>query len=168
VVNQLGKDQTKQIQYQFNDQGWRSSYNYNFVPKYAFFGASSVLGIGVNQKDIFPSLFEYSHNYGLAVSYTNQDIVNSICDFVSSELYTPTTKVAVVWSDRNPEQIEHAWHLLDHIDIFHFFCGKTVLQNKNNSSWPMIRNFDYGADGIHIGPKTHKIFHKILCNLFKR
>jgi hypothetical protein len=32
----------------------------------------------------------------------------------------------------------------------------------------MIRNFDYGADGIHIGPKTHKIFHKILCNLFKR
>lgn len=162
---QLGKDQTGKIQYQFNSQGWRSEYEYDFVPHHAFFGSSLVLGIGVKQKQIFPSLFESSHNYGLATEYTNQDIVDTILDFVDSEFYSPQTKLAVVWTDRNPDIIETEWHNFQHLNITHFFCGTPI---PSSCSLPMIKNFDYDVSKTHMGPKTHQIFYKTLCNLFKQ
>jgi hypothetical protein len=165
TVNHLGKDQTGKIKYQFNKHGWRSSYDYSFIPDYAFFGCSLVLGIGVEQEQIFPSLFESSHNYGLAIDYTNQNIVDTILDFTNSEWYAPSIKMCVVWSDRDPEIINRSWQMIAHLDIVHFFCGLPIPSGK---SWPMIKNVDYDASGTHMGPKTHKIFYKTLCNLFKQ
>lgn len=165
VVDCLGKDQTGKIQYQFNSQGWRGNYEYNFVPDYAFFGSSSVLGIGVDQSQIFPSLFDRSHNYGLAVDYTNQDIVDSIIDFVSSELYSDQTKLAVVWTDRNPDMIRSSLPLFDHLNIVHFFCGEKM---PGAHSWSMIANLDSDVSDTHMGPKTHQMLHKILCSIFKQ
>ncbi len=163
TINQLGRDRTGKINYQFNSQGWRSNYEYDFVPEYAFFGCSSVLGIGVTQEYIFPSLFNRSHNYGLATRYTNQHIVDTILAFTNSKLYVPSIKMAVVWTDRDPEIIDNAWPLLDHLNIKHFFCGTLI---PGNNSWPMIKNLDYDVSGTHMGPKTHNIFYKTLCNLF--
>lgn len=165
VVDRLGKDQTGTVQYQFNSQGWRSSYEYDFVPDYAFFGSSSVLGIGVDQSQIFPSLFDRSHNYGLATDYTNQDIADTVVDFVNSEFYSDQTKLAVVWTDRNPDLIRSSWPLLSHLNIVHFFCGEAL---PGAQCWPMIANLDSDASGTHMGPETHRMLHKILCNIFKQ
>lgn len=165
TVNELGKDRTGKIQYQFNSQGWRCNYDYDFAPDHAFFGSSLVLGIGVQQHKTFAGLFDRSHNYGLATKYTNQHIVDTILNFVNSELYLPSVKMAVVWSERDPEIINNSWHLIEKFDIKHFFCGQPRV---GRNCWAMIKSIDYDASGTHMGPETHRTFYKILCSLFKQ
>ena len=163
TLNKFGKDQTGQITYQFNSQGWRNSYEHNFVPQYAFFGNSSVLGIGVHRDQIFTSMFEDSYNCGLAVNYTNQDIATSILNFINSDLFDPQVKIAVVWTDRNPEQIVHCYNQVKDLNLKNFFCGTSI---KKENCWAMIPQIDKDVSGTHMGPATHRLFFKFLCNVF--
>jgi hypothetical protein len=55
TLRQWGKDSTGLIEYKINDHGFRSPYNYNTVPGYAFFGNSIVFGIGIEQPHILTS-----------------------------------------------------------------------------------------------------------------
>lgn len=166
TVDKFGKDQTGKIKYQFNQQGWRSTQDYTFVPRHVFFGNSSVFGIGVDHSQIFASMFEQSYNCGLAANYNNQDIVNSVLNFASSAWYDPQANLAVVWSERNPEQMLDCYRRVGHLHLKHFFCGPVPVNEKN--CWPMIPVVDQDVTGTHMGPRTHRLFYKILCTVFNQ
>ena len=44
IIESFGKDCTGQINYQFNQQGFRGILDFDFMPEYAFFGCSLVFG----------------------------------------------------------------------------------------------------------------------------
>jgi len=165
IVSKFGKDQTGQITYQFNNQGWRNNVEYDFTPEYAFFGNSSVLGIGVDNNQIFASKFQNSYNCGLAVNYTNQDIVTSIVNFSNSVWFNKKIKMAVIWTDRNSEDIVQCYNQVKDLNLKNFFCGAPV-DDKN--CWAMIPQIDKDISGTHMGPATHQLFFRILCSVFSR
>lgn len=166
TVDKFGLDQTGKIQYQFNQQGWRDNQDYTFVPRHAFFGNSSVFGIGVDHHNIFASMFEQSYNCGLAAQYNNQDIVDSILAFANTAWYHPQVKMAVVWSERNPEHMADCYRQIQHLDLQNFFCGPLPVDARN--CWAMIRMIDHDVSGTHMGPQTHRLFYKILCTVFNQ
>jgi hypothetical protein len=163
TVNKFGLDQTEKISYTFNSQGFRSDFDYNFVPEYAFFGCSLVFGIGVSYEHIFPSKFVNSQNYGLAGIYNNEEIYQSCINFVQSELYEVKTKKVVVWAPRNQSLIKY-YHLLEQYNFVHLFCDNRL---SNNNCWPMIRTIDSDVSNTHMGPITHKALYKTLCQIVK-
>ena len=163
TLDKFGKDQTGTVEYCINKQGWRSEYEYNFVPSYAFFGCSIVFGIGVPESQRFSNLFERSHNYGLAGRYGNADIAETIQEFVNSEWYTPQVKMAVVWTSRDEDTIDEHWHKIENYAIQHFFCGYA-----KERGYPMIRPLDADASGTHMGPKSHSFLNKVLCANFSQ
>lgn len=164
AIDKFGLDQTGRITYQFNNQGWRNHKDYDFVPAYVFFGCSSVFGIGVEQKQIFSSMFVDHFNCGLAGQYTNHDIAMSILNFVhSSGFFDHKVKMAVIWTDRNPELLYDCYSKVKNLDLRHFFCGRSI---EDKHCWPMIAAQDTDASGTHMGPATHHQFYKVLCAIF--
>jgi len=163
TLNKFGKDATGQITYTFNQQGFRSLYNFDFVPDYAFFGCSLVFGVGVQMQQTFPYLFQNSQNYGIAGNYNNLDTFILITQFVNSSLYCNTVKIAVVWHLRDVDHLESYYHALKNYNILHFFCGRPLPYERCYSVFP---NIDYDVSKTHYGPKSHRTFYKILCALF--
>ena len=163
TVNTFGKDQTKTVTYCFNNLGFRSSSNFEFVPDYAFFGCSLVLGIGIDEDKTFASKFKNSQNYGISGLYDNAHIFQIIENFLNSDLYAPHVNMAVVWSDRDPKQLEEYYQRLVSYNFVHVFCGKPLPYPK---CYPMIKNLDWDVSQTHIGEKTHQFLYKFLCTVF--
>jgi len=164
-TNSFGLDNTGVIQYQFNQQGFRASKDFDFVPDYAFFGCSLVFGIGVPENLTFPYLFENSQNYGLAGSYSNADVMIVLENFLQSGLYRDSVKIVVVWHKRQDELLSEYYQQLKDLDIIHFFCGP-VLPYKHCYKTPA--NQDSDVSGTHPGIKSHKFICKALNSLFHR
>lgn len=165
TVNTFGKDSTKIIDYNFNELGFRSSKNFDFVPDYAFFGCSIVLGIGVAEDKIFASKFENSQNYGICGVYDNKYIFQTIKNFLNSKLYSPQVKMAVIWTDRDPECLEDYYQQLVSYNFVHVFCGDPLPHPR---CYPMIKNLDWDVSRTHIGEKTHQFLYKFLCQAFNQ
>ena len=164
TVDTFGKDTTGRILYTFNKQGFRSQIDYVISPSVAFFGCSLVFGVGVDQDKIVTSYFTDSHNYGLAGNYNNQDTYQIIKRFTASRLYDNTPMI-VVWHSRGNENLNQYYNDLKSFNIYHFFCGQK-LQESN--CFAMIQNIDADVSETHMGPKTHKLFFKIVCALLNQ
>jgi hypothetical protein len=164
-VNTFGKDQTQTVTYTFNQQGFRSNLDYNWTPQVALFGGSLVMGVGVDQSKITSAYFDNCQKYGLACNYTNRDILTTVKNFSTSDLYTPATRLAVVWTDRNAEYLEDCYAQLINLNIVHFFCGNVLDYPR---CYKFISQIDLDASNTHPGVLTHKTFYKILCTLFKQ
>lgn len=163
TLDKFGQDQTGQILYRFNDQGFRADGVWDFVPDYAFFGCSIVAGIGVPIEQTFASMFAKSHNYGIAGEYSNASTLQIIQAFVHSKVYSKNTKMAVIWTDRNPEHLDSYLAQLCDLPMIHFFCGELL---NYPHCYKMVANIDWDASGTHPGPRTHRLLHGILCALF--
>ena len=161
----FGKDQTELVSYQFNHQGFRSTNDFDFVPDHAFFGCSLVFGIGVDQNQTFPYLFNNSHNYGLAGTYDNHDIMTVLEKFLSSSVFSLQTKIAVVWHSRDSECLEQFYDRLKDYNIEHFYCGTPLTQQR---CYAFPRQLDQDVSGTHPGPKLHKVFSRMLCDIFNQ
>ena len=161
-VDRMGKDTTGKIQYQFNNQGFRSDRDFDFVPDWCFFGCSHVFGIGVPYEQIFASKFSNSHNYGVCGDYDNKHIQETIQQFVNSELFSPHTKMVVFWTDRDSDLLESYCENLWHLNMKFFFCSPP-LPHKNCHK--MIPNLDLDVSGTHMGPKTHEFLYRTICRI---
>lgn len=164
-VSKFGKDSTGMIEYCFNDQGFRSSKNFEEVPQYAFFGCSVTFGIGVPEQLTFPYRFENSHNYGIAGGYNNHDVMKIIKQFLSSNLYHDNVKMAVVWHSRDSECLSDFYNQLKEYNIIHFFCGERL--NYDNC-YKMIPQIDWDVSGTHPGIQTHEKIYKVISHLLNR
>ena len=160
TVDQFGLDTTGLIQYQFNQQGFRSNQDFDFVPDWAFFGCSFVAGIGVPIEQTFASKFANSQNYGVCGTYYNYHIQNIVQSFLHSKLFSPETKIAVFYTDRDCELLETYYQQLRHLDIRFFFCGTPLLYSR---CYRVISNLDLDVSGTHMGPKTHEFLYRALC-----
>jgi hypothetical protein len=165
TVNRFGLDQTEQIDYKFNSQGFRSNTDFDFVPDYAVFGCSLVFGIGVPVENIFASCLPNSHNYGLAGVYNNQEIFSTINNFINSDLYSTQTQIAVVWTDRNTEQLPGYYKKLIPYNVTHFFCSSPL---PLADCYAMIPQLDTDKSSTHMGVNTHQFFGRILLKLFNQ
>lgn len=165
TLDRFGLDQTGKITYTFNQQGFRSDYNFDFIPSYAFFGCSLVVGIGVPIEQTFASYFLDSQNYGQAGRYSNVSIFESIEQFINSHLYRPDICMAVFWTDRGANLLDEYYHKLSNLSMIHFFCGNPL---PYSNCYPMVANLDHDVSNTHIGPATHKFIYKLLCSLFDR
>jgi len=162
TINQFGKDQTGTINYEFNQQGFRSPVDFDFIPDHAFFGNSLVFGIGVAYEYTFPGMFNLSHNYGLAGSYNNDDTFIIIENYLSSDAYSSKTKKAVVWTNRNDENIDSYSKQLSEQGFVQLFCGD-LMPYKN--CFRAVANVDSDVSGTHMGIKTHLATYRILRSL---
>lgn len=165
VLRAFGKDQTNQITYKFNQQGFRDDKDFDFVPNYAFFGCSLVFGIGVAQENTFTYLFENSQNYGLAGQYDNHDVMTTVENFLNSDIYSSNSKLVVVWHSRDSDDLDKFYDRLSDYNVLHFFCG-APLSRPNCHAFP--RELDQDVSGTHPGPNTHKVFSRMLCAIFKQ
>lgn len=160
----FGLDQTGSVGYNFNSQGFRGSYEFDFMPDHAFFGCSLVFGIGVPEEKTFAYLFDRSHNYGLAGTYNNTEIMRSLQDFIESDLYSPRVKMVVVWHRRNDEKLlEFYDNLRSYTNLLHFFCGQELPHQR---CFKCVSNFDLDVSGTHMGAKTHQIFYATISDRF--
>lgn len=165
TIYRFAKDMTGGIPYRFNKQGFRGT-DFDFIPRYAFFGASLVFGIGVDESDIFPYLFQKSHNYGLAGDYDNHDTMIILEKFLASSFSTSETQIAVVWHARDAECLDGFYQKLKkHTNVLHLYCG-TVLPYTR--CYKMPPQLDQDVSQTHMGPKTHRLLYKILCGLFDK
>jgi hypothetical protein len=162
TVNKFGSDRTGQIAYCFNEQGFRSDVSFICPPAYAFFGCSSVFGIGVDINSTTAAYFKNCYNFGLAGNYTNLDIHQIIKQYLNSNLYLPTTPMVIVWTDRDQEYLNNQNTLFDHKNVYQFFCGDVITGDKKFKFVPKI---DLDASNTHMGPGTHKLFAKVLWSL---
>lgn len=161
-VDKFGKDNTGLVTYNFNQQGFRSKKNYDSVPEYAFFGFSNVFGIGIPEEQTFANMFENSHNYGLAGSYTNTDIFKIASNY--AVLY-PGVKKIVCWTDRDSELLPEYSKSLESMDFIQFFSGNK-LPCKN--CFNMLPNVDKDVSQTHMGIKSHQTMYKLLRVLVNR
>lgn len=153
ILSTWGKDQTGQVEYRINNQGFRSNREYNFVPNYAFFGCSSIFGIGVPADQILVAQFPNAHNYGLAGEYTNTESVINLKNFLESEYYTPTVKLIFFWVARDNENIEQMILDLGGTDILHISQGIRIPGAIN-----LMNLIDLDVSETHLGPKTHRLW----------
>jgi len=161
-VDRMGFDTTGKIQYQFNNQGFRSDRDFDFVPDWCFFGCSFVLGIGVPNDQIFASRFANSHNYGMCGAYDNKLIQETVQQFLKSDLFSPHTQMAVFWADRDNDLLESYYQNFQHLNMKFFFCS-TPLPHKN--CYKIIQNMDLDVSGTHMGPKTHEFLYRVICRI---
>jgi hypothetical protein len=165
IVDKFGLDQTGTIAYQFNNQGFRDTRDYTFVPDYAFFGCSLVFGIGVDHASTFVSQFPNSHNYGLAGKYSDQDVYETIQNFLKSDLCNPLSKKVVVWKNQSCSNLHHYYQKLKPFNFVHFFCYNPVLESD---CFSVPKELDQDVSLTHMGPKTHKFFYQILCTILNQ
>jgi len=160
IVNQFGRDTSGLIQYQFNQQGFRSNQDFDFVPEWAFFGCSLVAGIGIPIEKTFASKFTNSQNYGACGTYYNYDIREIIQRFLNSKIFSSCTKMAVFWTNRDCELLDTYYQELHHLDMRFFFCGDPL---PYPSCYRLISNLDLGVSGTQMGEKTHEFLYQALC-----
>jgi len=165
-VTTFGWDQTGQIQYNFNKLGYRSSFEYIAPPKYAFFGCSSVFGLGVSEKQRFTSYFVDSYNFGIETNniknqpkrfivYNNLTILNTIIEFSQSTFYNDNVIGIVLWTDRPKEDIDTLINNCpDNFQLLHFKLGS---HNSKKCKY-LPGNIDMDVSNTHAGPKTHKLW----------
>ena len=163
TIDKFGKDQTGTINYQFNQQGFRSPIDFDFIPNSAFFGCSLVFGIGVAYEYTFPGMFNLSHNYGLAGDYNNNDAFITIENYLNSDAYSSSTKKFVCWTNRNEENIDVYSKRLSQEGFVQLFCGD-LMPYKN--CFRAVGNVDFDVSGTHMGIKTHLATYELLCSLF--
>lgn len=164
TVTKWGKDQTGLIEYQINQQGFRSPTDYLQKPNWAFFGNSIVFGVGVPWSQTLVSHFESAHNYGLAGDYMNHHSVTNLQRFLDSALYSPTTKIVFFWSDRN-EPIDHMINQITQWvpGALHVSAGQ-----KRPGAINLLPQIDTDVSGTHPGPKSHTIWAKTLKAFFNK
>lgn len=162
-VDTFGKDKTKQVNYTFNQQGFRGP-EFDFQPSYAFFGCSLVFGIGVHQQNTFAYRFLNSQNYGLAGNYTDKDTAIIMEKFLNSAWYNSQVKIAVVWKYNEKDVVDNFYNQIKTQPILHFFC-KTPPKEKN--CYAMPADLDLDISNTHPGPRTHEHLWKILTSLFR-
>lgn len=164
TVRQWGKDTTGLVEYKINDQGFRSPYNYDAVPDYAFFGNSIIFGVGIEQTQTLVSKFENSHNYGLSGNYMNHHSVTNLQQFVASELYNGQTKIVFFWIDRTEPINDMINQINDLIPgVLHVSSGKPRRGAIN-----LMPQIDSDVSGTHPGPKTHLMWAKTIKLLLNR
>ena len=165
TVKQFGLDQTGEIEYRFNSQGFRGNRDYNFIPDYAIFGCSIAFGIGVPWEKTIAGHFDQIHNYGLASNYNNSHCFTIIKQFLNSEWFRPTVKMAVIWTDRDQTALpEYVGNLQEH-PMIHLFCGDCPTFPN---CYKFIPNLDQDISNTHPGPDTHKFIYRSLCQLFNQ
>jgi len=163
VLDKFGLDQTGKIQYKFNNQGFRANKDYCDQPNIVFFGCSLVFGIGVSYDKTFTAQFHRSHNYGLAGDYDNIAIYQIIMMWLKSDSSQTCVNRVVVWSDRDNAMAQHYAQCLLPYGFVNFFCG--VVPGLDNC-YAMPPKKDLDISSTHMGPRSHKLFYKILCPLF--
>jgi len=157
TLNTFGKDHTGLIRYTINNQGFRNQHDYTKAPKYAFFGCSSVFGIGVDEHDILTSHFKNSHNYGLAGIYSNNESVINLANFINSPLFDTDVKIIFFWTERLNENINDLIHQLPNRNIINISQGKKYANAIN-----LPPQIDSDVSGTHPGTKTYAIWAKII------
>lgn len=164
TLRQWGKDRTGLIEYQFNQQGFRSHADYTTVPDYAFFGNSIVFGVGVDLCDTLTAQFDHSQNYGLSGCYMNHHSVTNLQRFVTSSLYSVNTKIVFFWIDRDEpidNQIQQVNQMVN--NILHISSGI-----KRSGTINLMPKIDTDVSGTHPGPATHKMWAKTIQLLLNR
>jgi len=177
TIHKWGEDNTGKIEYKFNSLGYRSNIEYNFIPEYAFFGASCVFGTGVDENKIFSSYFTNAFNFGLQTSelekygidgkYDHLDILSTLINFNHSQLFNNHTKVAVVWTDRPNQPVDKFINICNNIldfKLYHFKVGK----HDSTLSINLKPNIDTDVSKTHGGPKTHKLWHYQIQKVLKQ
>lgn len=164
IVSNCGRDYTGLIEYKFNNQGFRSDFDYIMAPKYAFFGGSIVFGVGVSIDKIFTSYFDQSHNYGLVGSYMNHHSVENFQQFIHSPLHNDNTKIVFVWHDRD-EPIEDMIQTVNlcKSNILHISAGQKRVGAIN-----LLPQQDTDVSTTHPGPKTHYAWAKSIKFLLEK
>ena len=159
TVTRWGKDQTGTISYTINQQGFRSRVEYDWAPRYAFFGSSTVFGIGINDQDLMVNQFEDVHNYGLAGDYLNVESLENLRAFATSTL-CQNTQIVFFWIDRpGQEQIDKLIPVANSItsNILHISQGK-----KYTGAINLMPHIDLDTSGTQPGIKTHKLWAKTI------
>lgn len=165
IVRQWGKDSTGLIEYQINNQGFRSLVDYTTTPNYAFFGNSIVFGIGLPLPQILVSQFKSSQNYGLSgICYMNHHSITNLEQFVNSPLYNPSTRIVFFWIDRD-EPIEELIQQVNQLvpKVLHISSGK-----KRSGAINLMPHIDDDVSGTHPGPATHQMWAKTIKLLLSR
>lgn len=162
TVKTWGKDSTGLIDYQFNQQGFRSPVAYESSPRWAFFGNSVVFGIGVRWEQTLVAQFESSQNFGLSGNYMNHHSVTNLLNFVNTNLYTDQTKVVFFWIDRDELLEQMIQRVNRHVpNVLHISSGKKLAGAVN-----LMPHKDLDVSGTHPGPLTHAMWAKtikLLC-----
>jgi len=164
TVNKWGKDQTGLITYKLNNQGFRSSVDYTWLPDFAFFGASTVFGIGVPEDKTMVSYFPNAHNYGLAGNYLNRDSIVNLKNFITSTNYH-NTKIIFFWVDR-PGQ-EDISELIKEVEKFNINIKHISQGKKYPNAINLMPQIDSDVSSSHPGVKTHMIWAKTIKLMFK-
>lgn len=158
-----GKDRTGKIVYKINNQGFRGEHDFDYKPNYAFFGTSTLFGIGVKAEDILISYFPNAHNYGLAGLYLNRESIENLKKFINSGLYDETVKIIFFWIDRpGKEDLNKLLQEVKSIknNILHISQGI-----KYNGMINLMPHIDLDVSETQPGPKTHKIWAKTIKQL---
>lgn len=160
TVSAWGKDQTGQISYQFNNQGFRAEQDYDWSPDIAFFGNSIVFGIGMPKEKILTSFFSNSQNYGLAGAYLNSHSVENLKRFVDQGFAQPATKIVFFWVDR--PGIENIADLVNQVNDLHKNILHISSGEKHAGCINLVPSIDFDISATHPGPKTHQVWAKTI------
>lgn len=165
TVNKWGKDSTGLIEYRFNNQGFRSDIDYNWVPEFAFFGNSSVFGVGVDQNQTLTTYFPKSHNYGISGIYLNWHNVVNLENYVNSPFYNHQVKIVFFWIDRVTENIDEMIQYVNTLapEILHISSG-----SKKENAINLMPHIDRDVSQTHPGPKTHRLWARTVDLLLKK
>lgn len=160
TVDKCGKDQTGKILYQINDNGFRDSVNYTQAPDYAFFGTSTVLGVGIAQENLLVSKFKNAHNYGLAGDYMNSHSMTNLKNFLNSSLYSTKTKIVFFWIERPGK--ENLDELITEVNLL----GQNILHisqgDKHAGMINLMPSVDYDVSKTQPGIKSHAIWARTI------
>ncbi len=148
-VDKFAKDTTGKITYTFDSYGFRKLNNYSIKPNYAFFGSSTVFGVGVQDNEVFTKQFDKCWNFGCAGKYTETEIVDNVKKFMALKL---DTKIVMLWRDNS--YIEYVKDLDKNI----LHC----IPHRKDNFMRLLDNIDYDVSNTHWGPKTHYKFSKLL------
>jgi hypothetical protein len=165
TVTQWGQDQTGTVMYTINNQGFRSHQEYNWVPTYAFFGSSTVFGIGIDDNDLLVNQFTNAHNYGLAGNYLNGESLENLKNFVASSLYN-NTQIIFFWIDRlDKEDINQLILQADELssNILHISQGA-----KYSGAINLMPHIDFDVSKTQPGIKTHQLWAKTIKLCLKK
>ena len=160
TVDTYGLDKTGQIKYSFDTFGFREGNDYNVHPKFVFFGASTLAGIGVHEQKRFSRYFENSWNFGLCGNYIDEESI--INYFTFKKLNLSDTKIVFCWKNNDPVALLDMINRLPN-NVYH--CVTTKLDREKTCLYP--KNLDYDVSKTHWGPITHQKFYKLLCYFLK-
>lgn len=164
-VNRYGLDNTQKIVYTFDRYGFREGNNYQLRPKYVFFGASLLAGIGVEKEQRFSTYFDSSWNFGLCGTYTEEQHIQNYFSFLDSYKDSNNCKIIFCWKCSAPQDLQTLFDKLPcNKNIFH--CVPIKIKRERTCLY--LKNLDYDVSGTHWGPVTHKKFSKLLWQLLKK